>query len=296
MNDNHQQDRGLFTGLYNKITGVQTESTQWDGSYGNPQQHQGQHQSNYNQAQPQANYNQGQLQMHYNQAQPQSNYSQPPPAYANSNSHGAYNPSAGMAAPAGTQTHAANASSHTGGNIVVGAVVSLKHNNSGRFLSSQGINYQSGSGQQQITSNQWNVTETEKWQFLSGFNQPQANHGTPLNFDQVVRLRHLATGRYLHSHPNIHSPVSRFQEVSGYGSDNHSDDNDNWVIEKFNYSGSNECRVLDVSGAFKLKHCTTGAYLYSHERTMQVNGATHAEVACHGNGNDENNKWRVQLL
>ncbi|KAJ9077087.1 hypothetical protein DSO57_1020068 [Entomophthora muscae] len=338
MGDNQQQDRGIFSGLYNKVAGVKTESSQWDGSYANPQQNQGQPQGNYNQGQqqnsysqpqgsynqaqqqnnynqPQGNYNQGQQHNSYdqgqtqgnynqgqpqnnnNQGQPQGNYNAAPPAYANNNSHGAYNPSAGLAAPAGAiaQAPAVSSSNQSGGSIVVGAVVALKHNNSGRFLSSQGINYQSGSGQQQVTTNQWNVTETEKWQFVSGFNQPQINHGAPLNFNQIVRLRHIATGRYLHSHPNINSPISQYQEVSGYGNDNQSDENDNWMIEKFNYNGSNEGGTCDVSSAFKLKHCQTGAYLYSHDKTMQVSNATHAEVACYGNGNEENNKWRIQL-
>lgn len=263
MGDNQQQDRGLFSGLYNKVTGVKTESTQWDGSYANPHQNQG----NFN--------NQG-------------NNNSAPPAYVNNiNSHGTYNPSAGMAAPAVISSNQSG--------IVFGAVVGLKHNNSGRFLSSQGINYQSGSGQQQVTTNQWNITETEKWQIVSGFNQSQIQHGTPVNFNQVIRLRHVSTGRYLHSHPNIHSPISQHQEVSGYGNDQQSDENDNWIIEKFNYNSSNEGGICDISSAFKLKHCSTGAYLYSHEKTMQVSNVTHAEVACFGSGSDENNKWRFQL-
>lgn len=303
MGDNQQQDRGLLSGLYDKIHGVKTESTHWDGSYGNPHQNypqpngshvQSQQQGAY--IQPQGNHFQSQAQPTHNQGQLNVNYSAPPPlAYANSTPYTAYNPSAGIAASTSSQFNSTSTAIQGGRAVLFGAIVALKHNNSGRYLSSQGINYQTGSGQQQVTANQWNVTNLEKWQIVSGFNQPPVSHGISVNFNQTVRFKHLATGRFLHSHPNINSPVSQYQEVSAFGNDNGSDDNDNWVIEKFTYDGANQSGVLQVASAFKLKHCKTGLYLYSHEKTMQVNGITHAEVACYGNGRHENNKWILQI-
>jgi hypothetical protein len=42
-NNNQPTDRGLFTALYDKMNGVSTKSSQWDGNYGN------QNQGGYNQ-------------------------------------------------------------------------------------------------------------------------------------------------------------------------------------------------------------------------------------------------------
>jgi len=355
MGDN-QQERGLFSGVYNKIHGVKTESTTWDGNYGNTQQqnsgNQGYQNDNYNQGQNQYNqgqgqynqgqnqgqyqgqnsYNQGQSQCNQGQNQGQNQYNQgqnqgqnqynqgqnqgqnqysqgqnqsnqgnyQPPYNSGSSQPVKYNPSAGMNPPAGSNNTTSNTSSQncnqsSGGSLSVGAIVALKNNNTGRFLSSQPIRYQGGSGQQQVTANQWSVSDCDKWQLVSGFNQPNASNGSLINFNQIIRLRHQGTGCYLHSHPNINSPLSQYQEVSGYGDGNNSDDNDNWVLEKFTYNSGQENGAADFGSAFKLRHCKTGMYLYSHERTMQVNGATHAEVACYGNGNDESNKWRFQL-
>jgi len=254
-----------------------------------------------NQGQNQYNQGQNQGQNQYSQGQNQSNQGNYQPPYNSGSSQPVkYNPSAGMNPPAGSNNTTSNTSSQncnqsSGGSLSVGAIVALKNNNTGRFLSSQPIRYQGGSGQQQVTANQWSVSDCDKWQLVSGFNQPNASNGSLINFNQIIRLRHQGTGCYLHSHPNINSPLSQYQEVSGYGDGNNSDDNDNWVLEKFTYNSGQENGAADFGSAFKLRHCKTGMYLYSHERTMQVNGAAHAEVACYGNGNDESNKWRFQL-
>ncbi|KAI9290846.1 hypothetical protein K502DRAFT_280320, partial [Neoconidiobolus thromboides FSU 785] len=166
------------------------------------------------------------------------------------------------------------------------SIIALKHNNTGRFLSSTNQNYNSGSNQQQIYCNQWNVSNNERWEVLPSF---QGGGNGPVQYNQRIRLRHCATGRQLHSHGNINSPVSQYQEVSGYGNQNQSDNNDDWILEKFSYNGNKEGGNWNVNDAFCLKHANTGLYLFSHDRNF--NSGT--EVACYGNGNDENNKWRL---
>ena len=46
----------------------------------------------------------------------------------------------------------------------------------------------------------------------------------------MIRLEHLETHRNLHSH-KVSSPLTRKNEVSGYGDDGDGDGGDNWVVE-----------------------------------------------------------------
>lgn len=55
--------------------------------------------------------------------------------------------------------------------------------------------------------------------------------GNEVGFDDQFRLKHLGTGRHLHSHPDIESPITAQQEVSGFGGDDETDENDVWKLE-----------------------------------------------------------------
>ncbi len=48
----------------------------------------------------------------------------------------------------------------------------------------------------------------------------------------VVRLRHVQTGKSLHSHA-VPAPISKDEwEVSGYGNETFGDEFDHWIIER----------------------------------------------------------------
>ncbi|KXN71579.1 hypothetical protein CONCODRAFT_69742 [Conidiobolus coronatus NRRL 28638] len=310
-NNNQPTDRGLFTGLYDKISGVSTQSTQWDGNYGNQNQNQGGYnqggynQGGYNQGQNQPGYNNNQggynqggyNQGGYNQGQNQGGYNQgggfaggcvPPP----NQNQGSYQ---GNATGSGTQNNqypVVPKSNFGDDNIRYGSKISLKHVSSGRFLASWNSPYNSGSGQQQITCNQWNAGEPEFWQVLPPV-QPTQAPGTNVTYNSVIRLKHIQTTKHLHSHPNVQSPISQLQEVSGFGSDTQGDDNDLWIIEKFDYNGQKPSGNWNCNEPIALKHLKTNQYLFSHERNYQLCGLTQNEVACSGSGRDENNKWNV---
>lgn len=57
--------------------------------------------------------------------------------------------------------------------------------------------------------------------------------GYEVGWDDQVRLKHVPSRGNLHSH-ELQSPVSGQQEVSCFGNDESSDDNDVWVVERFN--------------------------------------------------------------
>jgi len=88
--------------------------------------------------------------------------------------------------------------------------------------------------------------------------------GTPIKCGEMVRLLHVNTKKYLHSHNHL-SPLSQRQEVSGYGdvNSNFSDTGDNWKVE---CSGPFWLRNNPVN----LQHVDTRAYLYAR-RSDQFN-------------------------
>ena len=54
--------------------------------------------------------------------------------------------------------------------------------------------------------------------------------GNEVGFDDQFLLQHTATGLFLHSHPDIASPVTGQQEVTCYGG---GDENDIWQLQAF---------------------------------------------------------------
>ena len=47
----------------------------------------------------------------------------------------------------------------------------------------------------------------------------------------MIRLEHMASGKNLHSHGEHKGPISRKNEVSGFGDDGEGDQADNWLVE-----------------------------------------------------------------
>ncbi|KAF9949360.1 hypothetical protein BGZ70_001807 [Mortierella alpina] len=115
--------------------------------------------------------------------------------------------------------------------VHMGSKICLRHLASGRYVRSSARAYQGGSGQQVV-----------------------------LPYGSRVRLYHMATFKWLHSH-QVKSPSSGQNEVSAYGNDNLSDNNDNWIVEKVD-GGSGDWHANDQ---FLLRHEGTGAYLHSHD-------------------------------
>ncbi|CAI2170442.1 5135_t:CDS:2 [Funneliformis geosporum] len=120
------------------------------------------------------------------------------------------------------------------------------------------------------------------------------NTGNPLPFNTTFGFKHQATGGILHSHATIYgvTPVSKHQEVLvWYGRDN----NDDWIIRRYNPNASKEVSdYLMSSELISISHKLSDKLaLYSHPILLE-DGTQ--EVSCHGNGNDENIKWCIELI
>ncbi|KAI8985900.1 MIR motif-containing protein [Pilobolus umbonatus] len=191
-------------------------------------------------------------------------------------------------------------SDYTGDNRADGAIrigdsICLKHNMTGRFLTSvPEYNYEGGSGQQVVFAGGWEaVPETYFIPIprLGG----EAECGSEINFGDIIRLKHSATRTNLHSHAEIGSPVTGQQEVTCYGDDEISDENDEWIVEQWTYDEDENAQYEDdntwyTGRSFLLRHVLTGVTLHSHDELID---SDNNEVTGYGDGPDENDRWRV---
>ncbi|KAI9252149.1 MIR motif-containing protein [Sporodiniella umbellata] len=183
------------------------------------------------------------------------------------------------------------------GNIVhIGNTISLKHNMTGRFLASEeGVSYEEGSFQQKVFAREWIPSPPTQFIVIPRVGE-ERDMGEDVNFGEVIRLKHVGTRSNLHTHPDITSPVTGQQEVSCYGDDSLTDENDEWVVEQWPF-GDEENEEFDpedktwyVGRSFYLKHVATGVTLHSHEEPISEDSN---EVCGYGSGPDENDRWRV---
>lgn len=105
------------------------------------------------------------------------------------------------------------------------------------FLNSETKALGGGSGQQLVSVVGNDPSSTNFLWLVRGPNDPSTKNGAcqdgtayPVKCDDVIRLTHVNTQRNLHSH-EVKSPLSRQQEVSGYGAgDGEGDNNDDWMV------------------------------------------------------------------
>ncbi|KAI5075506.1 hypothetical protein GOP47_0009582 [Adiantum capillus-veneris] len=143
--------------------------------------------------------------------------------------------------------------------VTYGSVVKLMHERTQYRLHSHEIPYGSGSGQQSVTgfggvddaNSYWVVREAKDSPLLQGDMIP---HGA------VIRLQHMQTRRWLHSH--LHqSPITGNLEVSCFGGEGESDSGDLWILEIDRKDG-----VWTRDQKVRFQHIDTGAYLHSHDK------------------------------
>ncbi|KAG7348572.1 MIR domain containing protein [Nitzschia inconspicua] len=132
--------------------------------------------------------------------------------------------------------------------VTCGSVIKLTHvessaaaaTKSGSFynLNSEAKNLGSGSGQQIVTAVDNPTSLDTLWWVREPSDPPSRGNdaacsggtASPIKCGQIIRLTHLETMRNLHSH-NVKSPLSRQQEVSGYGAgDGLGDNGDDWRV------------------------------------------------------------------
>ena len=131
--------------------------------------------------------------------------------------------------------------------VTCGSAIKLSHYESKvqtkqeHFLSSEGKNLGSGSGQQIVTSVANPTTTNTLWWVRGPDNEdrpgevsactgPGSKPGDKISCGSLLRLTHLNSMKNLHSH-DVKSPLSRQQEVSAFGvGDGKGDAGDDWKL------------------------------------------------------------------
>uniref|UniRef100_A0A0K0F9F0 MIR domain-containing protein n=1 Tax=Strongyloides venezuelensis TaxID=75913 RepID=A0A0K0F9F0_STRVS len=136
--------------------------------------------------------------------------------------------------------------------MTCGSVLKLKNMGEDVRLHSHEVKYGSGSGQQSVTGTPSQDDVNSHWQVLGTMNEV-CSRGTSIKCGQKIRLYHLSTQCYLHSH-DIPSPLSKQNEVSCYGKDGTGDSGDNWEVIC-------DDEYWEKDSEISLKHVDTGRYL-----------------------------------
>ncbi|KAJ1935491.1 hypothetical protein GGF37_005977 [Kickxella alabastrina] len=174
--------------------------------------------------------------------------------------------------------------------IKIGTVLSLKHILTGRFLhSDRSHSTQSGSNQQLVYANKWTTGEADWWQVVPA-NGDVPVPGSIVAYGTQIRLRHVDTGRHLHSHYGFVDPLTGQNEVTCFGDQTLSDENDHWVLERWG-DGAYGSTVRSTD-TLVLRHYVSGMTLHSHDVLLHEDVQS---VTCFGSGRDDNNKWRIVL-
>lgn len=162
------------------------------------------------------------------------------------------------------------------------------------YLSSDGHQLGSGSGQQLVTGEENNSAANCLWNVREAHGEPQCETGTTIKCGDVIRLIHLGTNRNLHTH-GIKSALSSQHEVTGFGNDGVGDAGDDWRVT---CSGRNWMRDQNVS----LQSTATGRYLgmSSTVKFTQQNCGRGCPILNHleafaRQSKDQFTQWKVNL-
>ncbi|KAI8645982.1 MIR motif-containing protein [Parasitella parasitica] len=176
------------------------------------------------------------------------------------------------------------------GIIRFGDHISLKHVTTNRFLSSRGgEHYAGGSQQQKVFSSATLLGDETSWIVLPP-QETDEEPGYEVGFEDKIRLKHIPTRANLHSHV-VESPTSGQQEVSCFGNDNESDENDVWEVLQFDEDDEQYDDFWRVDQPVIIRHVQTGKLLHSHDVHLSDD---ENEVSAF-EGTDDNSKWTVSF-
>ncbi|GJV95388.1 stromal cell-derived factor 2-like protein [Tanacetum coccineum] len=152
-----------------------------------------------------------------------------------------------------------NAPVNEGLEITYGSTLKLMHEKTRFRLHSHDVPYGSGSGQQSVTGFP-NVDDANSYWIVRPVPETSAKQGDSIKSGSIIRLQHMKTRRWLHSHLHA-SPISGNLEVSCFGDDGNSDTGDYWRLE---IVGSGKTWRQDQK--IRLLHVDTSGYLHSHDK------------------------------
>ncbi|CAN1248077.1 Stromal cell-derived factor 2-like protein [Linum perenne] len=146
--------------------------------------------------------------------------------------------------------------------ITYGTVLKLMHEKTKFRLHSHEVPYGSGSGQQSVTGFP-SVDDSNSYWIVRPELGTNAKQGDVMTTGTILRLQHMKTRKWLHSHLHA-SPISGNLEVSCFGGETESDTGDHWrlTIEGGEKTWKQNQRV-------RLQHVDTGGYLHSHDKKYQ---------------------------
>ncbi|KAI8529406.1 hypothetical protein RHMOL_Rhmol12G0222500 [Rhododendron molle] len=151
------------------------------------------------------------------------------------------------------------AASSEGVEITYGSVIKLMHERTKVRLHSHDVPYGSGSGQQSVTGFP-SVDDSNSYWIVRPELESSAKQGDTIKSGTDIRLQHMRTRRWLHSHLHA-SPISGNLEVSCFGGDGNSDTGDHWSLE---IEGGGKTWRQDQR--IRLHHVDTSGYLHSHDK------------------------------
>lgn len=156
--------------------------------------------------------------------------------------------------------------------VTCGSVVKLKNNIHDGRLHSHDVRYGSGSGQQSITGMKLKTDHNSYWTVKPAYSK-SCHRGEPLRCGTIIRLQHMATGKYLHSHL-FSSPLSNNQEVSAFGDEGQSDTGDDWKLLC-------DDDFWPRDAAVRFQHVDTGHFLHMTGQTFGRPIAGQYEICAH---------------
>ncbi|KAF7124754.1 hypothetical protein RHSIM_Rhsim12G0187700 [Rhododendron simsii] len=151
------------------------------------------------------------------------------------------------------------AASSEGVEITYGSVIKLMHERTKVRLHSHDVPYGSGSGQQSVTGFP-SVDDSNSYWIVRPELDSSNKQGDTIKSGTNIRLQHMRTRRWLHSHLHA-SPISGNLEVSCFGGDGNSDTGDHWSLE---IEGGGITWRQDQR--IRLHHVDTSGYLHSHDK------------------------------
>ncbi|XP_042442070.1 stromal cell-derived factor 2-like protein [Zingiber officinale] len=164
----------------------------------------------------------------------------------------------GLELPEGSPAPAA-AAVEEGVEITYGSVIKLMHEKTKFRLHSHDVPYGSGSGQQSVTGFA-NVDDSNSYWIVKSQPDSSAKQGDIIPHGTIIRLQHMRTRKWLHSHLHA-SPITGNLEVSCFGGDDSSDTGDFWRLE---IVGNGKTWRQDQR--IRLQHVDTVSYLHSHDK------------------------------
>lgn len=152
-----------------------------------------------------------------------------------------------------------DAAASQGKQVTYGSVIKLQHERTKFRLHSHEVPYGSGSGQQSVTAFPGVEDGNSHW-IVHPVADEEHEQGDVIPNGSTVRLQHVRTRKWLHSHHH-QSPISGNLEVSAFGGEEQSDTGDYWKLE---IEGKGAVWMQDQK--VRLRHVDTNGYLHSHDK------------------------------